>query len=98
MSATRFGVSNALIPMSKLMAETVESLETDIVIVGAGAAGCTLASRLSEDRGTSVILLEAGGKDWNPWIHIPIGYGKTIVDPNLNWRYETEKGAEICSR
>ncbi|MBN9269345.1 MAG: GMC family oxidoreductase N-terminal domain-containing protein, partial [Mesorhizobium sp.] len=80
------------------MTDISETIETDIVIVGAGSAGCTLAGRLSEDGRTSVTLLEAGGKDWNPWIHIPIGYGKTIVDPNLNWRYETEKGAEIGNR
>jgi choline dehydrogenase len=80
------------------MADAVEIIETDFVIVGAGSAGCTLAGRLSEDAGTSVTLLEAGGPDRNPWIHIPIGYGKTIVDPRLNWRYETEKGAEIADR
>ena len=80
------------------MTDVAETIETDIVIVGAGSAGCTLAGRLSEDGGTSVTVLEAGGKDWNPWIHIPIGYGKTIVDPRLNWRYETEKGAEIGNR
>jgi len=75
-----------------------EVRETDIVIVGAGSAGCTLAGRLSEDTGTQVTLLEAGGRDWNPWIHIPIGYGKTIVDTRLNWRYETEPGAGIANR
>lgn len=73
-------------------------IETDILIIGAGSAGCTLAGRLSEDSGTRVLLVEAGGRDWNPWIHIPIGYGKTIVDPRLNWRYETEPGAEIAGR
>ncbi|MGV3551760.1 GMC family oxidoreductase [Rhizobium sp.] len=80
------------------MQEFSETIETDIVIVGAGSAGCTLAGRLSEDGRTSVTILEAGGKDWNPWIHIPIGYGKTIVDARLNWRYETEKGPEIANR
>ena len=80
------------------MQEFSETIETDIVIVGAGSAGCTLAGRLSEDGRTDVTILEAGGKDWNPWIHIPIGYGKTIVDARLNWRYETEKGPEIANR
>jgi choline dehydrogenase len=80
------------------MQEFSETIETDIVIVGAGSAGCTLAGRLSEDGRTSVTILEAGGKDWNPWIHISIGYGKTIVDARLNWCYETEKGPEIGNR
>ncbi|WP_180903399.1 GMC family oxidoreductase [Martelella soudanensis] len=80
------------------MQNYTETIETDIVIVGAGSAGCTLAGRLSEDGHTQVTVLEAGGKDSNPWIHIPIGYGKTIVDARLNWRYETENGPEIANR
>jgi len=60
-------------------------LKFDTVIVGAGTAGCALASRLSEDAKRSVLLLEAGPKDANPWIHIPIGYGKTMHHPVLNW-------------
>jgi choline dehydrogenase len=75
-----------------------EVCESDFVIVGAGSAGCTLAGRLSEDATAQVTLLEAGGRDWNPWIHIPIGYGKTIVDARLNWRYETEPGSGIAGR
>jgi choline dehydrogenase len=67
-----------------------ETLEADYVVVGAGSAGCVMAARLSEDLSTRVILLEAGGPDRNPWIHIPLGYGKTITDPKVNWCYETE--------
>ncbi|MGE4047607.1 MAG: GMC family oxidoreductase [Acetobacteraceae bacterium] len=67
-----------------------DSAEADYVIVGAGSAGCVLAARLTEDPATRVILLEAGGPDRNPWIHIPLGYGKTIIDPKVNWCYETE--------
>ncbi|GAA4043594.1 choline dehydrogenase [Sphingomonas rosea] len=74
--------------------------EADYVIVGAGSAGCVLAARLSEDPGTSVILLEAGGDDRpgkekgqflsNLWIHVPIGYSQTLKDPKVNWLYQTE--------
>jgi choline dehydrogenase len=67
-----------------------DSLEADFVIVGAGSAGCVMAARLTEDPGTSVILLEAGGNDSNMWIHIPLGFGKTFADPKVNWCYETE--------
>jgi choline dehydrogenase len=64
--------------------------EADYVVVGAGSAGCVMAARLSEESGTKVILLEAGGEDKNMWIHIPLGFGKTFADPRLNWCYETE--------
>ncbi|MFC6762386.1 GMC family oxidoreductase [Sulfitobacter porphyrae] len=57
-----------------------------------------MAARLSEDGHSKVTLLEAGKRDTNPWIHIPIGYGKTIVNPDVNWRFETEKGPEIADR
>ena len=67
-----------------------DTLEADFVIVGAGSAGCVMAARLTEDPGTKVILLEAGGNDSNMWIHIPLGFGKTFADPKVNWCYETE--------
>ena len=63
--------------------------EFDFVIIGAGSAGCVLARRLV-DAGNSVCLLEAGLKDRSIWIHLPIGYGKTMWHPRLNWRFETE--------
>ena len=64
--------------------------EFDYVIVGAGSAGCVLANRLSADGRHSVLLLEAGPKDSNFWIHVPIGYGKLFKDKRVNWMYQTE--------
>jgi choline dehydrogenase len=60
------------------------------VIVGAGTAGCVLASRLSADGKTRVLLLEAGGSDRTLWIQLPIGYGRTFFDPKVNWMYDTQ--------
>ena len=62
----------------------------DYVIVGAGSAGCALAARLTEDPRISVLLLEAGGRDRNPWIHVPVGYFKTMFDPKTSWNFVTE--------
>jgi len=62
----------------------------DYVIVGAGSAGCVLANRLSADGRHSVLLLEAGPPDRYPWIHIPIGYAKTMFHPIYNWGFKTE--------
>ena len=77
-----------------------DALEADYIIVGAGSAGCVLAARLSEDPGTRVLLLEAGGDDRplkepsqflsNLWIHVPVGYSQTLKDPKVNWLYATE--------
>ena len=62
----------------------------DFVIVGAGSAGCVLANRLSENGRYSVCLLEAGPADRYPWIHIPIGYAKTMFHPVYNWGFYTD--------
>ncbi|HTH73354.1 MAG TPA: choline dehydrogenase [Trinickia sp.] len=72
--------------------------EVDYLIVGAGSAGCVLANRLSADPRQSVLLLEAGGADTNPWIHVPVGYFKTMHDPKLDWCYRTEPDANVAGR
>jgi choline dehydrogenase len=69
---------------------TSDITEFDYVIVGAGSAGCVLANRLSADGKTSVLLLEAGPKDSNIWIHVPLGYGRLFKDKTVNWMYQTE--------
>ena len=67
-----------------------ETMQADYVIVGAGSAGCVLATRLTEDANTSVILIEAGGKDYNPLIHVPAGFFKMLDHDKLTWKYRSE--------
>ena len=62
----------------------------DYIIVGAGSAGCVLANRLTASGRHRVLLLEAGGTDRSPWIHIPLGYGKHFSNPKVNWLYTNE--------
>lgn len=66
-------------------------MDFDFIVVGAGSAGCVLANRLTADGRHKVLLLEAGPTDWNPMIHIPVGYSQTLKDPKLNWLYNTEE-------
>jgi len=70
----------------------------DFIIVGAGTAGCVLANRLSENPDNKVLLLEAGGKDNYPWIHIPVGYLYTLNNPRTDWCFETEREAGLNGR
>ncbi|WP_202729971.1 GMC family oxidoreductase [Achromobacter xylosoxidans] len=70
----------------------------DYIVVGAGSAGCVLANRLSANGQHSVCLLEAGPPDRSPWIHIPIGYGKTMFHKVLNWGYYTEPDPNMLDR
>jgi choline dehydrogenase len=72
--------------------------EYDYIIVGAGSAGCVLANRLSANSCNRVLLLEAGGRDNSPWIHIPVGYFKTMHDPAYDWCYQTEPDEGIAGR
>jgi len=70
----------------------------DYIIVGAGSAGCVLANRLSADPAVQVLLLEAGPRDWNPFIHMPAGLAKLVNFKSLNWNYETEPEPALNNR
>jgi len=70
----------------------------DYLIVGAGSAGCVLANRLSADPSIKVILLEAGGSDINPWIHVPVGYFKTLHNPKTDWCYKAQPDPGLNGR
>lgn len=70
----------------------------DYIIVGAGSAGCVLANRLSEDGAAGVLLLEAGGPDWHPYIHIPLGLGRMHDARMFDWGYETDPEPNLNGR
>ncbi|TXL71289.1 choline dehydrogenase [Vineibacter terrae] len=72
--------------------------DVDYVIVGAGAAGCVLANRLTASGKHRVAVLEAGGPDRHIWIKVPAGFNKTVYNPKLNWGYETAPGPHIDGR
>ncbi len=74
-----------------------ESLNADYVVIGAGSAGCVVAARLSET-GARVVLLEAGPRDWLPWIHIPAGVLKLLQHPVVNWNYSADAGTGTAGR
>ncbi len=75
-----------------------DSAVYDYIIVGAGSAGCVLANRLSEDPNVRVLLLEAGGRDWHPFIHMPAGLAKLVGKKGVNWDYYTEPQARLDNR
>ena len=70
----------------------------DFIIVGAGSAGCLLANRLSSKPENNVLLIEAGRKDNNPWLHVPVGYFKTMNNPKFDWMYQLEKDKGLNNR
>ena len=85
--------------MAQRAARTVPSRDIfDFVVVGTGTAGATLVNRLSADGRHRVCALEAGGRDWNPFIHIPAGFMKTMTDPSVNWLYEAEPSEGTAGR
>ena len=73
-------------------------MEFDYVIVGAGSAGCVLANRLSQCGKYSVAVIEAGPTDYNPWIHVPVGYFRTMGNPKTDWCYETQNDPGLYGR
>lgn len=75
-----------------------EQLTFDYIVVGSGSSGAVVASRLAENPKNTVLLLEAGGRDRNPWIHVPVGYYKTMYNPNTSWNYETEPEEGVGGR
>ena len=73
-------------------------MQADYVIVGAGSAGCVLANRLTEDPAVKVLLIEAGGRDWSPYIHVPAGFMKLLDHPTLTWGYHAEPDPGTAGR
>ena len=80
------------------MGSQMEAESYDYIVTGAGSAGCVVAARLSETGRHRVLLLEAGGRDSSPWIHIPVGYYRLFTHNTYNWRFESEPVAGLNGR
>jgi len=80
------------------MPSKAEADTYDFIVLGAGSAGCAVAGRLSESGRYRVLLLEAGPRDTNPWIHVPLGYTKVFTDPKVNWMFESEPEPTLNNR
>ena len=89
----------ALDPAARFVATTASGLRVyDYLIIGAGSAGCVLANRLSEDPAVKVLLLEAGPRDWHPFIHMPAGLAKLVGQKGVNWNYDTAPEPQLDNR
>ena len=82
----------------KQSTDTTSQTQFDYVIIGAGSSGCVLADRLSASGRYTVCLLEAGPRGHYPWLHIPIGYAKTMFHPRYNWKFYTEPEPGLHNR
>jgi len=93
-----FGYLNSL-QFGMIQVQTQDTLmEYDYIVVGAGSAGCVMANRLSENPSNRVLLLEAGGADSSPFIHMPAGLAQLATNTKVNWSYETEPQAGLNQR
>ena len=81
-----------------ILGSQMEAESYDYIVTGAGSAGCAVAARLSETGRHRVLLLEAGGRDSSPWIHIPVGYYRLFTHETYNWRFESEPVAGLNGR
>src|ERR1700693_5416495 len=88
----------AIVPRASGGAGVADENVYDFIVTCAGSAGCAIAARLSESGRYRVLLLEAGGKDSNPWIHVPLGYARTFCDPRVNWMFDSEPEPNLNNR
>src|SRR5579862_9465752 len=90
-------VGKAGLQWSRAMGSQMEAESYDYIVTGAGSAGAVVAARLSESGRHRVLLLEAGGRDSNPWIHIPLGFARTYINPAVNWKFESAPQPQLAN-